>query len=258
MNESGGGRPRPQTRVALVTGAGQGIGRAVALRLARDGFAVAALDINGENAPTTARDIVSAGGRAFAVACDVSDADAVDRAVAACERELGPVDVVTNIAGVYGWHAPIREQTLENWRRVLDVNLTGPFLCSKRVLPGMVERGWGRIINVASGHALAGRPNVSPYTASKMAIIGFTKALALEVARSGVTVNAVMPGITDTAMPRMYASEERLRAQGALNPMGRIGRPEDIANAMSFLASDDAGYITGQTIAVNGGIRELP
>lgn len=246
------------TRVALVTGAGQGIGRAVALRLGADGFAVGALDIEGENAMETAAEIVAAGGRAFGLQADVADAASIDRAVASCERELGPVDVVANIAGVYGWHAPIREQTLENWQRVLDVNLTGPFLVSKRLLSGMVERQWGRVINVASGHALAGRPNVSPYTASKMAVIGFTKALALEVARSGVTVNAIMPGITDTAMPRMYASEERLRAQGAQNPMGRIGQPADIANAMSFLASDDAGYITGQTIAVNGGIRELP
>ena len=237
-------------RVALVTGAGQGIGRAVALRFAREGACVAALDIDGASAERTAGEL---GGRSLAVRADVADA-----AVREVERTLGPVDVLANIGGVYGRHAPIREQTLENWQRVLDVNLTGGFICAKRVLRGMVDRRWGRIINVSSGHALGGRPNVSPYTASKMAVIGFTKALALEVARSNVTVNAIMPGITDTAMPRMYASEERLRAQGEQNPMGRIGRPEDIANAMAFLASEDGGYITGQTIAVNGGIRELP
>jgi len=242
-------------RVALVTGAGQGIGKAVALRFAREGACVAAVDVNGETARATATEL---GPRALGLVADVSDAGAIDRAVGEIERTLGLVDVLANIAGVYGWHAPIREQTLENWQRVLEVNLTGPFLCAKRVLPGMVERRWGRIINVASGHALGGRANVSPYTASKTAVIGFTKALALEVARSQVTVNSVMPGITDTAMPRLYASEERLAAQNALNPMGRIGRPEDIANVMSFLASEDAAYITGQTIAVNGGIRELP
>src|SRR5207245_5954915 len=202
-------------RVALVTGAGQGIGRAVALRFAREGACVAALDIDGASAERTAA--------------------AIDAAVHEVERTLGPVDVLANIGGVYGRHAPIREQTLENWQRVLDVNLTGGFICAKRVLRGMVDRRWGRIINVSSGHALGGRPDVSPYTASKMAVIGFTKALALEVARSNVTVNAIMPGITATAMPRMYASEERLRAQGEQNPMGRIGRPEDITNAMAFL-----------------------
>ena len=242
-------------RVALVTGAGQGIGRAVALRFAREGACVAALDIDGATAERTAGEL---GGRSLALRADVADSAAIDAAVREVERTLGPVDVLANIGGVYGRHAPIREQTLENWQRVLDVNLTGGFICAKRVLRGMVDRRWGRILNVSSGHALGGRPNVSPYTASKMAVIGFTKALALEVARSNVTVNAIMPGITDTAMPRMYASEERLRAQGEQNPMGRIGRPEDIANAMAFLASEDGGYITGQTIAVNGGIRELP
>ncbi len=154
---------------------------------------------------------------------------------------------------------PTREMPLAEWQRVLDVNLTGPFLCAKRVLPGMIARRWGRIVNVASGHALAGRANVAPYSTSKMAIIGFTKALALEVGRSGVTVNAVMPGVTDTAMPRENDPEgKRLPLLAQQNPIGRIGQPDDLANAMAFLASEDAGYITGQTIAVNGGIRELP
>lgn len=248
-------------RVAIVTGAGQGIGRAVAIRFARDGARVACVDIEGTNAERTAHEISDSSGKAvtaIGIAADVASATSVDAAVARVEQEFGPVDILANIAGIYGWHAPIREQTLENWQRVLDVNLTGSFLCAKRVLPGMVARRWGRVMNVASGQALRGNPKISPYSASKMAIIGFTKALALEVARSQVTVNAVMPGITDTAMPRMYNSEERLIAQNDVNPMGRIGQPEDIANAMAFLASEDAGYITGQTIAVNGGIRELP
>ncbi len=248
---------RLRGRVVVVTGAGQGIGRAVALRLGTEGAAVAALDLNGETSGRTAAELRDRGARAHAVAADVADAESVDRAIREVESALGQVDVLANVAGIYGRHAPIREQALDNWERVLEVNLTGSFLCAKRVLRGMVDRRWGRIINVASGQALAGRANVSPYAASKAAIIGFTKALALEVARSGVTVNALMPGVTDTAMPRMYASEERLVTLAAQNPMGRIGKPEDIAAAMAFLASDDAGYITGQTIAVNGGIRQL-
>jgi NAD(P)-dependent dehydrogenase (short-subunit alcohol dehydrogenase family) len=246
-------------RVAVVTGAGQGIGRATALRLASDGAMVGALDLIGENAERTATEIRAAGGRAIALPCSVADATQIDRAMSQAERELGPVDIIANIAGIYGRHMPTRELPLDEWRRVLDVNITGTFLCCKRVLPGMIERRWGRIVNVASGHALSGRPNVAPYSASKTAVIGFTKALALEVGRSGVTVNAVMPGVTDTAMPRENDPEgKRLPLLAEQNPMGRIGRPEDIANAMAFLASDDASYITGQTIAVNGGIRELP
>lgn len=246
-------------RVAVVTGAGQGIGRATALRFAKEGAAVGVLDVIGENAERTAADVRAAGGRAVALACDVADSAAIDRAMSLAERELGPIDVLSNIAGVYGDHMPTRDMPLTEWQRVLDVNLTGPFLCAKRVLPGMIARRWGRIVNVASGHALAGRATIGPYSASKMAIIGFTKALALEVARSGVTVNAIMPGVTDTAMPRLHDPEgKRLPMLAEQNPMGRIGRPDDLANAMAFLASDDAGYITGQTIAVNGGIRELP
>lgn len=246
-------------RVAVVTGAGRGIGRATALRFAREGAAIGVLDIVGENAERTAAELRAGGARAVALPCDVADAAQIDRAMSLAERELGPIDVLSNVAGIYGRHMPTRELPLEEWRRVLDVNITGTFLCSKRVLGGMIVRRWGRIINVASGAALAGRPNIAPYSASKTAVIGFTKALALEVGRSGVTVNAIMPGVTDTAMPRENDPEgKRLPLLAEQNPMGRIGRPEDIANAMAFLASEDASYITGQTIAVNGGIRELP
>ncbi len=219
---------------------------------------VAALDVDGEAAERTAAGLRAAGARALALQANVAEADAVDRAMRRVEADFGRIDILANVAGIYGRHLPVREQELENWERVLAVNLTGSFLCAKRVLRGMVERRWGRIVNVASGHAFNGRPNVSPYAASKAAVIAFTKALALEVARSGVTVNAIMPGVTDTAMPRLYAPEERLRAQAEHNPMGRVGQPEDIAGAMAFLASDDAAYITGQTIAVNGGARQLP
>lgn len=251
--------PRLASRVAVVTGAGQGIGREVALRFAREGAGVGVLEVVKENAERTAAEIRAAGGRAVALPFSVADAGQIDRAMSTVERELGRVDVLANIAGIYGKHVPTPEMPLEEWKRVLDTNITGTFLCAKRVLPGMISRRWGRIINVASGHALAGRATFAPYTASKTAVIGFTKALALEVARSGVTVNAVMPGVTDTPMPRESDPEgKRLPVLAQQNPMGRIGRPEDLANAMAFLASDEASYVTGQTIAVNGGVRELP
>ena len=231
----------------MVTGAGQGIGRAVARRLQADGLRVAALDVNLQEVPA-----------ALALRVDVSDPAAVRQAFETVANELGPVDVVANVAGIYGDHRPVRDQTLDNWQRVLAVNLHGTFLCSQAALPGMLARGWGRVVNLASGQAIRPRPLVAPYAASKAAVIGFTKAVALEVARSGVTVNAIMPGVTDTAMPRQHGSEERLRQQGERNPMGRIGQPEDVAGVVAFLVSDDAAYITGQTLAVNGGLIQLP
>ncbi len=245
-------------RVAVVTGAGGGIGRATAARLAAEGARVAALDLDAQAAERTAAELRTAGASALAVALNVAESDAVERAMRRVETDVGPIDILANVAGIYGKHLPLREQTLENWQQVLDVNLTGSFLCAKRVLRGMVERRWGRIVSVASGQAFAGRPNIAPYAASKAALIGFTKALALEVARDGVTVNAIMPGVTDTAFPRPYGSEEHLRRRAEENPMGRIGTPADVAGAIAFLASDDASYITGQTIAVNGGVRQLP
>jgi 3-oxoacyl-[acyl-carrier protein] reductase len=241
------------TRVAVVTGAGQGIGRAVATRLTADGMRVALFDVVHDTVEDAARSLNSLG-----VQVDVSRPDEVQRAFAQVAAELGPVDVVANVAGIYGDPAPVRDQSLDNWRRVLAVNLDGTFLCAQAGLKGMMERGWGRIVNVASGQAIRPRPFVGPYAASKAAVIGFSKALALEVARYGVTVNVIMPGVSDTAMPRQHGSEQRLREQARRNPMGRIGRPEDMANAISFLASDDAAYITGQTLAINGGQIQLP
>jgi NAD(P)-dependent dehydrogenase (short-subunit alcohol dehydrogenase family) len=240
--------------VAFVTGAGQGIGRAVATRLSAEGAAVAVVDLQAQ----TAQQVAAGLPRAVALQLDVADPEQVERAVRAVVAQFGAVDIVANIAGIFGRVAPVREQTLEDWQRVLGVNLDGTFLCARAALGGMLERGWGRIVNVASGQALRPRANIAPYAASKAAVIGFTKALALEVASGGVTVNAVMPGVTDTAMPRDHGSEERLREQGRRNPMGRIGQPEDVAGVVAFLASEDARYITGQTVAVNGGQIQLP
>jgi NAD(P)-dependent dehydrogenase (short-subunit alcohol dehydrogenase family) len=241
-------------QVAFVTGAGQGIGRAVATRLSAEGAAVAVIDLNAE----TARHVADGLQRAVALQLDVSQPEQVERALQTVASQLGPVDIVANVAGIFGKVAPVREQTLQDWQRVLAVNLDGPFLCARAALRGMLERGSGTIVNIASGQALRPRANIAPYAVSKAAVIAFTKTLALEVAHAGVTVNAIMPGVTDTAMPRDHGSEERLQEQGRRNPMGRIGQPEDIAGVVAFLASADARYITGQTIAVNGGHIQLP
>ena len=240
-------------RVAVVTGAGQGIGRAVATRLHADGARLVLFDVNVDSVQAVADKL-----GALALRVDVSSPEEVRRAFETVAAQVGPVEIVANVAGIYGEHAPVREQHLDNWQRVLAVNLDGTFLCAQAALRGMLERGWGRIVNVASGQAIRPRPLIAPYAASKAAVIGFSKALALEVARSGVTVNVVMSGVTDTAMPRQHGSEERLQEQGRRNPMGRIGQPEDVAALVAFLVSDNAAYITGQTIAVNGGVIQLP
>jgi 2-hydroxycyclohexanecarboxyl-CoA dehydrogenase len=242
-----------QGRVALVTGAGSGIGRAIALRLAREGAAVAVTDVNLEGARTTAA--AAEGGRAIAVALDVTSAASVAEAVTAVQAALGNIDVLVNNAG---WDKvePFLQSTEETWDRVIAINLKGVLHCCKAVLPGMVERGEGRVISIASDAGRAGSSGEAVYSATKGGIIAFTKTLAREMARHHVNVNCVCPGPTDTPLLAEVASGNPRLSQALERaiPWGRLGQPEDIAGAVAFLAGPDAGFITGQTLSVSGGL----
>ena len=237
-------------KVAVVTGAAKGIGRAISLRLAQDGAAIALWDVDRDGAIDTADTIAKHGGVAIACVVDVSSAGAIEAALARTRSELGPVTILVNNAGISGF-CPLLDLTEETWDRMMRVNLKGPFLCTKAIVPDMLAGGWGRIVNISSSSTQSGARNMSHYVASKGGVAGFTKALAMEYASRGITVNSIAPGFVDT--PMLRASPVDIEAAAAASPMGRAGKPEDIAAACSYLVSDAAGYITGQTISVNGG-----
>jgi len=238
-------------RVALVTGAASGIGRAAAIRLGEEGCRVAAVDLNLEGARETADRIE----RACAVQADVSYLAAVREAVAAAERELGSLDVLVSCAG---WDRvePFVSSTEETWDRVIAINLKGVIACTRAVLDGMIERRSGAIVNISSDAGRVGSSGEVVYSGAKAGIIGFSKAVAREVARHGIRVNVVCPGPTDTPMMAdMRAANPRLGdALVRAIPFGRLARPEEVGAAVAFLASDDARYITGQTLSVSGGL----
>ncbi|HUD00534.1 MAG TPA: SDR family NAD(P)-dependent oxidoreductase [Candidatus Polarisedimenticolaceae bacterium] len=243
---------RLKNRVAIVTGAGQGIGRALALGLAREGAKVAIADINEESATAVRNEIQAAGGTAFAVRTDVSNEDSVQTTVDKSLREFGKLDILVNNAGIFPVSS-VEEMKDEDWDRVIGTNLVGAFLCSRAVAGKFLQQGSGRIISMTSGRAFQGAKNAAHYAASKAGIIGFSKSLALELAPRQITVNVICPGITDTAQPRGHQSEEQIYAQASKIPLGRIGQPEDLIGTAVFLASDAAAFITGQTVIVNGG-----
>ncbi|MBI2088485.1 MAG: SDR family oxidoreductase [Deltaproteobacteria bacterium] len=243
---------RLEGRVAIITGSGQGIGKAIALGMAREGAAVVIAEIGEANGLQVKSDVEGLGGKASAIPTDVSREDSVNAMVEQSIKEFGRVDILVNNAGIYPV-SPIEEMAEELWDRVIGTNLTGTFLCSKAVVPAFLKQRAGRIINIASGRALQGAVEGAHYAASKAGIIGFTKALALEVAPYGVTVNAICPGVTDTAQPRGHRTEEELYAMAAKIPLGRIGQTEDLVGPAIFLASDAARFVTGQMVIVNGG-----
>ena len=245
------------TRVAIVTGGGSGIGLAISRRLSADGNAVAVFDRDAQSAEAAAAEIVAAGGSAVGLTVDVTDRAQIDQGVVDTGQRLGGrPTVLVNSAGLDGFD-PFLKITAEKWNRILAVNLTGTFDCCQAVVPDMIEAGWGRIVNISSSSAQSGQPIMTHYVASKAGVIGFTKALALELGPKGITVNTIPPGFIDT--PMLRKSEARgLLGQGvehheANTPVRRVGTAEDIAAACSFLVSDEASYITGQVIGVNGG-----
>lgn len=245
-----------EPRTAIVTGGGAGIGAAICTRLAAEGAAVAVFDLDGDAASNTATTIEEAGGRALGLAVDVSDRARIDEAVGEVRERLGAATILVNNAGI----APF-EQFLdisrEAFDRVIAVNLRGTFDCCQAVVPDMVAAGWGRIVNISSSSAQTGSPLQVHYAASKAGVIGLTRSLALALGSKGITVNAIPPSVVDTPALRdaeaggfLGPGVERL---APMIPVQRLGRPEDIAAACAFLVRDDAGYVTGQVLGVNGG-----
>jgi len=245
-------------RTAFVTGAAQGIGQGIATTLGEHGFRVAVVDLNLDAAQATAGAIGAAGGTAIAVQADVTDTAAVQAAVKTATDELGPVEVAVNNAG---WDDFMNfvDTTEEFWDRVIDINFKGALRVAHAVVPGMVDRGFGRVINIGSDAGRVGSSLEAVYSGAKGGIIAFTKTLAREVANAGVTANSVCPGPTDTPMLRAFAEKSGDGAKVLAGmtrgvPMRRLAQPADVAAAVAFFASDAAGYITGQTLSVSGGL----
>jgi 2-hydroxycyclohexanecarboxyl-CoA dehydrogenase len=252
-------KPFPAERTAVITGAAspRGIGRATAERLARDGWSIAVLDLDGEAAKTTAAEV--AGNRSvvsLGVAADVSDEDSVDAAIAQVEAGLPPIIGLANVAGVSS-PTDFLDVTTAEWDRVFDVNIRGTFLVTRRVVPAMIAAGVGRIVNVSSVSAQRGGGTYSkvPYSASKAAVIGFTRALAREMGPRGITVNSVAPGPIDTDIMGGTLTEERKAKLGADSMVGRVGTVAEVAALLAFLLSEDAGYVTAATYDINGGLQ---
>ena len=268
-------------KVALVTGASRGLGRAIALALGMAGASVAVTDLLVEDAEydakalseysilaghfsnagevktlQTAQEIQAMGSKSYAMKLDVTDRKEVKNVVQAVENELGPVDILVNNAAVMDNLGKFEEQKTERWQRDLNVNLTGAYNCCKAVWPGMVRKGWGRIVNISSVAALMGASLQPSYGATKAGLIGFSKSLAIEAGRYGITVNTVCPGFIATEAVHLYdaSMKERIEKKTALR---RLGHPEEVAQVVAFLASDGASYITGAVIPVTGGIDLL-
>jgi 2-hydroxycyclohexanecarboxyl-CoA dehydrogenase len=242
-------------RVAVVTGGASGMGEATCHELGRRGYQVAVLDIKAQAAQRVADELRTHGASALAVEADVADRRAVEEAFAKVRSELGPVSVLVTSAGLVGF-APFSEITADSWQRILDVNLNGTFHCCQVALPDMVAAGWGRIVMISSSSAQRGSPGMAHYAASKGAVITLTKSLAREYASAGITVNNIPPSGIKTPMQEESQAHGNLPSDAQLAegyPVGRLGTGDDIAAAVAFLCSEQAGFITGQVLGVNGG-----
>jgi 3-oxoacyl-[acyl-carrier protein] reductase len=243
---------RLKDKVAVVTGGAQGIGRAIALALAREGAKLVVADLQREKAKTVAEEAQALGVEAISVETDVSKEASVKNLAGQTLRRFGRVDILVNDAGIFP-QARVAEMTEEDWDRVIDVNLGGNFLCCRAFVPTMRAQKSGRVVGIASGIAHTGAVGGAHYAASKAGIVGFIKALAREVGPDGITANAICPSIIDTALPRGHRSEAELRERLLRNPLGHLMQPEDLVGAVLFLVSDAAAYITGQAVNVNCG-----
>jgi 2-hydroxycyclohexanecarboxyl-CoA dehydrogenase len=246
-------------KTALVTGAGQGIGRAIALAVARDGAQVAVLDVVKENAEAVRREIEALGVKGLALVVDLRRRAEVERAIAELIAQWGQLDIVVNNAG-WDRMQPFLESEEDTWDKIIGINFKGTLYVLKAALPHMIQRAaGGRVITIASDAGRVGSSNEAVYAGTKGALIAFSKTIAREVARHGITVNVVCPGITETALLQGMREESPKNARvieaiGRAIPLGRTGQPEDIAAAVTFLASPEANYITGQTLSVSGGL----
>jgi 3-oxoacyl-[acyl-carrier protein] reductase len=239
-------------KVAVVTGAGQGLGEAIAVRFAREGAAVMVNDFNAETAQRTAEQVRAAGARAAVTVGSVTDDAVVQEMMARTVKELGGLGILVNNAGITR-DKLLRDMTVEDWDAVLTLNLRGTFLCSKHATPHMVAAKWGRVINMSS-RAHLGNKGQTNYSASKAGVIGFSRSLSMELGKFGITVNCIAPGVIATpgvtSLPHYQSLVERV---APTLPIPRLGKPEDVAGVAAFLASDDASYVTGETIHVSGG-----
>ena len=249
-------------KVAVVTGAANGIGRATAIAFGNEGAAVVVVDVDESGARTTAEEITSSGGKAVFVKADVSSAAEVKRIPEGAKGAFGGVDILHNNAGIQHYGTAVTTSE-EEWDRVLGINLTSMFLCSKYCIPEMQKRGGGAIINTSSVQGIANQPNVAPYAVSKAGILALTRSMAVDFAASNIRVNAVCPGSTETPLLRFAASENATSAEseddlvrkwGSLHPIGRVGKPEEVAQVVLFLASTRSSFVTGAHILVDGGL----
>jgi len=242
--------------VAVVTGGASGIGLGVARQLAADGHDVAILDRNSAGADAAAAELQAEGVRVLGVEVDVADRQSVEAAFARVRADLGPVGILVTSAGIESFD-PLLDITAEKWDDIIAVNLTGTFICVQAAVPDMLAAGWGRIVTISSSSAQSGAPNMAHYAASKGGVISLTRALAVDLARSGITVNTIPPSLVDTPMARAAEAAgdfPGVDVVGPMVPLGRAGTPADIAAACSFLCSESGSYITGQIIGVNGGM----